>query len=103
MLRMSSRRISMSCRGTIHPPSTSPQYGCSREKITFRIVLDRDGGLHEIQDVRVAGDHGRLRPRLLEVPDRGDRPGTGVKPNFLWDGTGYVLGMHERGNPARTK
>jgi CRISPR-associated protein Csd1 len=79
-----------------------PPYGFSTEKIAFCVVLERDGSLHAIQDLRVH-DRDKVYPQSLRgVPYRGDRS-SGIKPNFLWDNTGYVLGADSKGKPARTK
>jgi CRISPR-associated protein Csd1 len=37
----------------------------------------------------------------LLVPDGGGRSGTGLKPFFCWDNTGYTLGRDNKGNPVR--
>ena len=40
-------------------------------------------------------------PRSLLVPDGGGRSGTGLKPFFCWDNTGYALGRDNKGKPDR--
>ena len=81
----------------------------SREKISYCIVLKPDGAPFAIQDIReqveVGGKSKKTRqvPRPLIVPDRGGRSGTLIKPNFLFDNTGYVLGVDGKGKPERSR
>lgn len=90
------------------PESGIAPFGYSSEPIDFCIILKTDGTLHAIQDIRVEVNTGgkskrtqRVSRRLI-VPDSGARSGTLVKPNFLWDNSGYVLGADSKGRPARS-
>ncbi|RMH89065.1 type I-C CRISPR-associated protein Cas8c/Csd1 [Lysobacter pythonis] len=65
--------------------------GYSQEKIGFAIVLSVEGEVVEVIDLRE--DSGKKKiPALLSVP-RPEKRTAGVKPNFLWDKTSYVLGV----------
>jgi len=77
------------------------EYGFSREKIHFAVVLDPDGRLVSLDDIRERNDRGKPIPALLLVPDRGGRSGTGLKPYFCWDNTGYALGRDNKEKPER--
>lgn len=83
--------------------------GFAREKISYCIALKPDGEPFAIQDIReeveVGGKSKKTRqvPRRLIVPDRGGRSGTLIKPNFLWDNTGYALGADGKGKPKRSR
>jgi CRISPR-associated protein Csd1 len=77
------------------------EYGFSVEKIHFQIVLETDGSLSSFDDIRLRNDKGKPIPNPLRVPDGGGRSGTGLKPFFGWDNTGYVLGRDSKGNPKR--
>jgi CRISPR-associated protein Csd1 len=71
--------------GGISPP------GYSLEKISYAIVLTNDGQVVDVIDVRdTAGK--KPMPRSLMVPQPEKRT-VGIKSNFLWDKTGYVLGV----------
>lgn len=74
----------MAARGEAEAP------GFSREKISFCIVLDVDGSVVEIRDLREARGK-TLAPVLREVPAAVKRT-AGILPNRLWDKTSYVLG-----------
>jgi len=78
-----------------------PPYGFSTEKISFCIVLNRNGSVHVIEDVRIPQGK-KLLPRPLIVPHRGTRS-SGVQANFLWDNTGYAIGADGKGHPERTR
>jgi CRISPR-associated protein Csd1 len=69
-----------------------PAYGYSQERIGFLISLNPDGTVaHEPIDLR-QGEGKKKAARLMAVPQPTKRT-SGVKPNFLWDKTAYVLGV----------
>jgi len=65
--------------------------GYSQEKISYVLVLSPEGELVDVQDVRVQVGKKR-QPRLISAPQPEKRT-SGVKSNFLWDKTSYVLGV----------
>ncbi len=65
--------------------------GCSPEKISFEILLTPDGGVAQVNDIRDTSGKKPL-PRMLNVPQAEKRT-AGIKSNFLWDKTSYVLGV----------
>lgn len=91
--------------------------GYSRQQIGFRVVLEKDGTLFEIQPVvdltaaRHAGTgRGKARadaepagrPQRLLVPGQTKPSGSGINPCFLWDNAAYMLGLvPEGGKPDR--
>lgn len=80
--------------------SGMPPYGTSMENISFALVLDAEGQLRGIEDLREA-DGKKLRPRKMLVPIA-EKKANGIKPNFLWDTTNYVLGKDDKGKQERT-
>jgi CRISPR-associated protein Cas8c/Csd1, subtype I-C/DVULG len=68
-----------------------PLLGYSREKISYAIVIDMRGNLVAVDDIRISSGK-EPRPRSLVVPQSGTRT-SGIRPNFLWDKTSYVLGV----------
>ena len=68
----------------------APPYGFSSEKIGFCVVLNPDGSVAEVIDLR--GDDKKRSPRMLLVPQAVKRT-AGIAPNFLWDKSAYVLGV----------
>lgn len=68
-----------------------PPYGFSEQQISYCLVLSREGALVDIEDVRDTSDK-KPRAKLLSVP-RPEKRTSGVKSNFLWDKTAYVLGI----------
>ena len=78
-----------------------PNSASAVEKIHFCIVLEPDGDAFSFDDIRDRNDRGKPIPRSLLVPDGGGRSGTGLKPFFCWDNTGYALGRDNKGKPDR--
>ncbi|MCW5651670.1 MAG: type I-C CRISPR-associated protein Cas8c/Csd1 [Ramlibacter sp.] len=70
-------------------PGLSPM-GYSPEKISYAILLNPDGTVAQVQDIRDTSGKKPL-PRPLNVPQPEKRT-VGIKPNVLWDKTSYVLG-----------
>jgi CRISPR-associated protein Csd1 len=68
-----------------------PSYGFSDEKISYVLVLSRDGQLLDVQNhMDTSGK--KPQPKLVSVP-RPEKRTSGIKSNFLWDKTAYVLGV----------
>jgi CRISPR-associated protein Csd1 len=68
-----------------------PSYGFSDEKISYVLVLTRDGQLLDVQShMDTSGK--KPQPKLVSVP-RPEKRTLNVKSNFLWDKTAYVLGV----------
>ena len=87
-------------RMLVAPDSAMPSFGTSIENISFALVLSEDGTLRDIEDQREL-DGKKLRPRKLVVP-AAEKKASGIKANFLWDATGYVLGRDDKGKQERT-
>lgn len=68
----------------------APPFGYSSEKIGFCVVLNADGSVVEVVDLR--GDDKKRSPRMILVPQAKKRT-VGIDPNVLWDKTAYVLGV----------
>lgn len=66
-------------------------YGYSPEKISYEIVLAPDGAVLAVNDIRDTTGK-KPQPRVLDVPQPEKRT-VGIKSNFLWDKTSYVLGV----------
>jgi CRISPR-associated protein Csd1 len=79
-----------------------PAYGFTDENISYCLVLSKDGGLVDIQDVRDTSER-KPRPRRLSVPQSFKRPGTIPKSFYLWDKTSYVLGVEGNKDKAAAK
>jgi CRISPR-associated protein Csd1 len=89
----------------VDPNQAVADFGFSREKIHFCVVLEPNGALSEpgLVDVRGQSEKGKPIPTPMVVPDGGGRSGTGIKPFFCWDNTGYVLGRDNKGKPDRVE
>jgi CRISPR-associated protein Csd1 len=75
--------------------------GFAPQKVSYAVVIDRDGKLVDVQDIR---DTSGKTPRAIEilVPEPVIRT-VDVAANFLCDNTGYVFGIDDKGKPERTK
>lgn len=79
-----------------------PEVGYSEEKISFAIVLNREGDCTNTIDLRTT-EKGKLRPKLMFVPAGVPRT-SGIRANCMWDKTQYVLGVApEEKNAKRTQ
>ncbi|MCS4534036.1 type I-C CRISPR-associated protein Cas8c/Csd1 [Neisseria montereyensis] len=74
-----------------------PPYGFSEEKIGWILVLSSDGLLVDV--VPHLSTDKKPQPKLMSVP-RPEKRTSGVKPNFLWDKTAYVLGVEANKDKA---
>lgn len=82
------------------PDSGMPEPGYSEERISFALIIDAQGTLKSVMDMRdVSGK--TPRPRKMKVPASVKRA-VNIAPNFLWDNTGYVLCADGKGKPDRT-
>lgn len=98
--------------------SVAPR-GYSRQIISFRVVLNKNGSLHDIEPVVVQVPReirkkvkGRVeteikideRPRPMLVPGQAKPSGSGLNPCFLWDNAAYMLGFKaDDPKPERTR
>lgn len=81
-------------------PYGVPTPGYSVQNITFRIILNPDGSLVDIQDARKPKPQTtksgqtkfKLVPNQTLLPGEGKPPGSGINPCTLWDNTAYLLG-----------
>lgn len=65
-------------------------FGYSPEKISYEILLAPDGRVVDVNDIRDPSGKKPV-PRVMNVPQPEKRT-VGIKSNFLWDKTSYVLG-----------
>ncbi len=66
-------------------------FGYSAEKISFEIVLSEGGQIVSVNSMQVQSGK-KAVPRVMTVPQPAKRT-VGIKSNFLWDKTSYVLGV----------
>lgn len=92
-------------------PYGVPTPGHSVQNITFRIVLNPDGSLVDIQDARETitetTKSGKTKTKKVPwqtlLPGEGKPPGSGINPCTLWDNTAYLLGYKKPDkDPAKT-
>lgn len=76
-------------------PDDVPPFGYSHEKISYVLVLSTEGDLVDVQDIRDMSSGKKPRARTMIVPQPEKRT-AGIKSNFLWDKSSYVLGVTTR-------
>lgn len=80
------------------------QPGWNTVKISYALCIDKSGALEYVvpllDEVQV-GKKTQLRPTLMELPSPVSRQ-SGIRSNFLWDNSGYLLGIDEKGKPERS-
>lgn len=74
------------------------QRGYSQEKISYEIVLGNDGSVVQIGNLLDTNGK-KPKPRMMSVP-QGETRTSGIKPNFLWDKSSYVLGVSKSSKRA---
>lgn len=79
--------------------------GWSSAKISFALVLDLQGNLLQVTDIREEKQRGKktvFLPQEISLPSPVKRS-SGVAANFLWDSASYLLGADEKGKPERSR
>ena len=85
-------------RGEIAAPGWAPA------KISFALCLNGDGELTQVVPTMEEAVKGRktvLQPQVFSLPAAVKRT-AGVAANFLWDNSAYLLGIDQKGKPARS-
>ncbi len=79
--------------------SDIPLRGFSRQKIHFALLLNREGKLVQVTDLRENQGKKQIAKSLI-VPEP-VKKSVNIAPNFLWGNTGYVLGADNKEKPER--
>lgn len=77
--------------------------GWSPAKVSFALVLDRQGALVDLLPLKQTVPRGQKMveiPTTLEVPQQSKRA-VNIQPNFLADNSSYFLGADTKGKPER--
>lgn len=72
-----------------------PQYGYSKEKVSFSLVFSKQGEFLQLKDIRDVDEKGKPRPRVMTVPKLKGRSGKNPPPYFMWDNSKYILGLEK--------
>lgn len=74
--------------------------GFATQKVHFALVIDRDGQLKQVRDLR---DTTGKKPAPIPMILPSQKRTVGIAPNFFWDNTGYVLGADNKEKPERAR
>lgn len=87
--------------------SPLPAISYSVAKIDYCLVINKDGELvGEPKTVRIEVEDNKGKKKIVSRPmavPQAVKRTVGVSPNFMWDNTGYVLGVDSKGKPDRTE
>lgn len=86
-------------RGEIAAPGWAPA------KISYALCLDEDGQLTQVVPTMEEVPKGKKtvsQPLVFPLPAAEKRT-VGVVSNFLWDNSSYLLGVDQKGKPARSR
>ena len=86
-------------RKAADPASDIAPEGWEWKEIPFIIVLDENGDLVQIEDMR-EGVGKKKRAKTFLVP-KGVKKASGIAANLLWDGPGYIFGLDNKGDKLR--
>jgi CRISPR-associated protein Csd1 len=82
------------------PHTDIPLFGFGKQKIHFALVLNKEGKLIQIRNIREKPKNKPVAASLT-LPQIGKKRAADITPNFMWDNTGYVLGRDAKGKEAR--
>jgi len=71
-----------------------PSQGFFHQGVVFAVVLNPDGTLFDVEDVRVQ-ENGKAIPRKLKIPGKPKPSGTGINSQILCDNKEFMLGFFE--------
>lgn len=75
--------------------------GWAKVKVSWALEIDENGKLVDVLPLRhPSGDGKKMLPREMQLPAPVKRA-SGISPNFLCDNSGYLLGLDNKGKPAR--
>lgn len=89
----------LSEKGEISPEGWAPA------KISYALVIDAEGRLINVMPTIKEEQRGKKTvwvPRSFQLPQAVTRS-SGIKANFLWDSSTYLLGIDSKGNKLRTR
>lgn len=79
--------------------------GWCEAKVAFSLSLSDEGALVAVIPLKIPVMQGKkevLRPQVKTVPEMLSRS-SGIAPNFLCDNSAYMIGIDNKGKPARSK
>jgi CRISPR-associated protein Csd1 len=82
--------------------SVSP--GWAVTKVSYALEIGGDGSLLQIHSLKQADSSvKKALPREMVLPSIGEAKGSGIKSNFTWEGSAYLLGVSAKGKPDRIR
>ena len=75
--------------------------GWAAQKIGYALCINEDGELEQVIPLLEEAKGKKPQYRRFSLPAPVKRT-VGIVPNFLWDNSGYLLGIDGKGNPERS-
>ena len=75
--------------------------GWAKSKISYALCVDERGELERVIPLLEESEGKKPQPRRFDLPAPVKRA-VGIAPNFLWDNSGYLLGVDSKGKPKRS-
>lgn len=77
--------------------------GYCKAKVSYALNISKEGELLEVIPLKnPSGKGNKDLPQVMEVPEL-EKRSSGIRPNFLCDNSGYVLGIVKNKNPDKIK
>lgn len=73
-----------------------PREGWANTLVGSEVALNPDGTIEQIINLRIEQDKGKPRPQEMQLPSWGSSSGSGIRSNFLYGSSAYILGISER-------
>lgn len=78
--------------------------GWSDTKVSYALCINAAGELEQVSTTKIQppdGKSNKLVPQPMCLPSPVKRS-SGISSNFLWDSSGYILGLDNKGKPERS-
>ena len=75
--------------------------GWVKQKVSYALCIKENGELEQVVPLLEETEGKKPQPRKMVLPAPVKRS-SGIAPNFLWDNSGYLLGIDAKGKPERS-
>ena len=76
--------------------------GWAKTKISYALCINENGELEQVVPLLEAAEGKKPQPQQFDLPAPVGRSSTKTVSNFLWDHSGYLLGVDAKRNPERS-
>ena len=76
--------------------------GWAKTKISYALCINENGELEQVVPLLESAEGKKPQPQQFDLPAPVGRSSTKTVSNFLWDHSGYLLGVDAKRNPERS-